>query len=142
MCDYSLKINELVNSCKLGLHGGSPSNGVCAYCMSRGENTPEHAAKVKTTPPSLPQQTVALSRSIFNWGATGFMITPPNILEERFEVCRACPEWDANGLAGTGRCKKCGCSTQAKLRMATEKCPLDKWGPVTSSSPKQQPNTN
>jgi hypothetical protein len=30
-------------------------------------------------------------------------------------------------MRGTGRCSKCGCSTWAKLRMASEKCPIDKW---------------
>jgi len=56
--------------------------------------------------------------------------TPPEILATREATCRACPEWDAQALNATGRCRKCGCSTWAKLRMATEACPLGKWGAV------------
>tara|TARA_R110000868_G_scaffold96911_1_gene266569 strand:+ start:388 stop:666 length:279 start_codon:yes stop_codon:yes gene_type:complete len=52
------------------------------------------------------------------------------ILAAREATCRACPEWDAQALNGTGRCRKCGCSTWAKLRMATERCPLGKWEAV------------
>lgn len=129
-CQHATPISEQVNACGLGLHGGRPSAGVCAYCVSRGENTPEHAEKLKATPPSLSQQAASLGKALINWTASGFSPTPPDILAKRMEICKACPEWDASGMAGTGRCKKCGCSTQAKLRMATEKCPIDKWGPV------------
>jgi len=74
----------------------------------------------------------------------GFATTPPEALATREATCRACPEWDAQALNGTGRCRKCGCSTWAKLRMATERCPLGKWeaedvsglkSPVSSFSP-------
>ena len=57
----------------------------------------------------------------------GFATTPPEALATREATCRACPEWDATALNNTGRCRKCGCSTWAKLRMATERCPLGKW---------------
>lgn len=61
------------------------------------------------------------------WASSGFSTTQPEILAERESTCRACPEWDAQALNATGRCRKCGCSTWAKLRMATERCPLGKW---------------
>ena len=64
--------------------------------------------------------------------ASGFTTTPPEILAEREATCRACPEWDAEALNNTGRCRKCGCSTWAKLRMATERCPVGKWEAVES----------
>ena len=63
---------------------------------------------------------------------SGFATTPPEILAQREATCRACPEWDAQALNATGRCRKCGCSTWAKLRMATERCPLGKWEAVES----------
>jgi hypothetical protein len=65
--------------------------------------------------------------AFITWGKSGFTATPPEILAEREAACRACPEWDAAALNATGRCRKCGCSTWAKLRMATERCPLGKW---------------
>jgi hypothetical protein len=65
-----------------------------------------------------------------NFARSGFATTPPEALATREATCRACPEWDATALNNTGRCRKCGCSTWAKLRMATEACPLGKWGAV------------
>ena len=63
---------------------------------------------------------------------SGFSATPPEILAQREATCRACDQWiavklGAAALNATGRCRKCGCSTWAKLRMATESCPLGKW---------------
>jgi hypothetical protein len=68
------------------------------------------------------------------WTASGFATTPPEALATREATCRACPEWDAAALNATGRCRKCGCSTWAKLRMATERCPLGKWDAIEVSS--------
>ena len=87
----------------------------------------------KATPPSLPQQAANLGKALVNWTTSGFSPTPPEILATREATCRACPEWDATAMGGTGRCAKCGCSTWAKLRMATERCPLGKWEPVTAT---------
>ena len=63
----------------------------------------------------------------------GFATTPPETLADREATCRVCDQWDAAALNNTGRCRKCGCSTWAKLRMATERCPLGKWEPVTAA---------
>ena len=68
--------------------------------------------------------------SALNFARAGFATTPPEALAAREATCRACPEWDAQALKGTGRCRKCGCSTWAKLRMATERCPIGKWEAV------------
>jgi hypothetical protein len=66
--------------------------------------------------------------ALSGFAQSGFATTPPEALATREATCRACPEWDAAALNATGRCRKCGCSTWAKLRMATERCPLGKWG--------------
>jgi hypothetical protein len=95
--------------------------------MERGENTPEHAAKIKATAPTISQQAASLGKSLLNWTSSGLAPTPPDALAERTGICKACPEWDSSALGGTGRCAKCGCSTWAKLRMSTESCPLGKW---------------
>lgn len=68
-----------------------------------------------------------LGHAAHRFARAGFATTPPEALATREATCRACPEWDDKALNGTGRCRKCGCSTWAKLRMATEKCPLGKW---------------
>ena len=87
----------------------------------------EPSELAKITPPTLPKQAASLGKSLLNWTASGFSPTPPEVLATREATCRACQEWDAAALNNTGRCKKCGCSTWAKLRMATERCPLGKW---------------
>ena len=73
-----------------------------------------------------------LGLSAHNFARSGFATTPPEALAAREATCRACPEWDPAALNATGRCRKCGCSTWAKLRMATERCPLGKWESLTS----------
>jgi hypothetical protein len=113
------------------MYGGMPSAGTCRLCIERGENTPEHAGKT----PMLAKRAASLGKSLASWTASGFAATPPDILAEREAACRACPEWDAKALNNTGRCRICKCSTWAKLRMATERCPLGKWESLT---PRQQ----
>ena len=129
-CPHATPISERVNSCGLGLHGGRPSAGVCVYCISRGENTPDHAAKIKASPPNLQQQAANLGKAFVNWTSYGFSATPPEILAAREATCRSCIEWDSTALNNTGRCVKCGCSTWVKLRMASERCPIGKWEAV------------
>ena len=70
------------------------------------------------------------ARAAHRFARAGFAPTPPEALATREATCRACPEWDASARNNTGRCRKCGCSTWAKLRMATEACPLGKWEAV------------
>jgi hypothetical protein len=70
---------------------------------------------------------LGLIKSGSAWAKAGFPATPENELKNRLEICRSCPEWDSFGFLGSGKCKMCGCSTKTKLRMATAKCPLDKW---------------
>jgi predicted Zn-ribbon and HTH transcriptional regulator len=72
--------------------------------------------------------------ALSGFARSGFSTTPPDILATREATCRACPEWDATALNNTGRCRKCGCSTWAKLRMASERCPLGKWEAISSPS--------
>jgi hypothetical protein len=70
------------------------------------------------------------SSDIFQWSKSGLPVVNENQLESRLVICKGCEFWNASGFSGTGSCTKCGCSTQAKLRMATSKCPIDKWGPI------------
>jgi hypothetical protein len=72
-------------------------------------------------------------KTLIDWAKSGLVTTPSEILAARESTCRACPEWDSAALNATGRCRKCGCSTWAKLRMATERCPLGKWEAVAAT---------
>lgn len=83
----------------------------------------------RNSSPTAKDMAKSLAASLANWAKQGFEIVTEETLNKRLEICGKCEFWDANGFAGTGRCQKCGCSTQAKLRLATSACPLDppKW---------------
>lgn len=70
------------------------------------------------------------SSSAADWAKHGFPTLSESQLDERQNICKSCEFWNSDGFAGSGQCKKCGCSTAAKLRMATSKCPIDKWGAI------------
>lgn len=84
--------------------------------------------KIKNNP-SL-QKLDSFINSSLNWAKSGFELVDSKILEERKKKCNSCDFWDSNAFRGTGKCKKCGCSTWAKLKMATERCPIGKWEAV------------
>lgn len=131
ICKHATPVSELVNVCGIGKYGGRPSKGVCRYCIERGENSIEFIHSTPKDPsPSLFEKGVNLAESLKGWAAKGFAVVTPEQLEDRQAICQECPEWNPAGFSGTGSCNKCGCSTQAKLRMSTSKCPIDKWGPV------------
>ena len=73
------------------------------------------------------KQAKSLGRELGGWVNSGLTIVNQNQLNFRLQICKSCEFWNLNGFHGTGSCKKCGCSTQAKLRMATAKCPVNKW---------------
>jgi len=77
--------------------------------------------------PSLLEKAKSLAQATGSWAKGGFKLADESTLAGRMAICKACEFWDHSGFAGTGRCQKCGCSTQAKLRMATSKCPEGKW---------------
>lgn len=83
--------------------------------------------------PNLSTQAKSLLKAGINWAKKGFPVVNEAQLNERLSMCASCEHWDKQAFKGTGRCKLCGCSTQAKLRLATEKCPIDKWGPIQTT---------
>jgi hypothetical protein len=83
--------------------------------------------KQKTKDPSLVRKIKSFSRSIYRWARSGFSKASEKQINKRLEICRGCEFWDSEAWGGTGKCKKCGCSTYAKIRLKTEKCPIGKW---------------
>ena len=59
--------------------------------------------------------------------SAGFEIVDETKMSERKSICKECEHWISSAWNGTGKCKLCGCSTWAKIRIATEKCPIGKW---------------
>lgn len=79
------------------------------------------------SPPSVDSMMRSLAKSATKWVGSGLKIVDESTMKSRLRACQECPHWNPNGFGGTGRCMKCGCSTWAKLRMATEKCPIGRW---------------
>ena len=53
--------------------------------------------------------------------------TTDEIAEQRFDVCKACPEL----IRITKQCKKCGCFMNLKVKLAAAACPIGKWEATT-----------
>ncbi len=107
-------------------------NNICAKCKTQTENNILCDKCVKENAHLFGANNVfnkinSVNKAVRGWAKSGFQTADLETLSVRLETCKGCEFWDKSGFAKTGRCKKCGCSTQAKLRMATEKCPIGKW---------------
>lgn len=69
---------------------------------------------------------VSVVKAGAQWAKAGFPIVSDEGFEERKRICLECEFWNAAAFGGLGRCGKCGCSG-VKLRLATSKCPVEKW---------------
>lgn len=78
--------------------------------------------------PKLPYMARNFADALLQWSKSGFKHVHPDKYEERLNICKGCKFWDEKALMGTGRCKKCGCSTRVKLSLSISKCPLNLWG--------------
>lgn len=87
--------------------------------------------KPRVTEPNLKKKVMTLASSLTEWAAAGFKVVGQEEFDRRLAVCKSCEFWDKEGMAGTGKCTKCGCSTQAKLRLSTASCPEKKWLAIT-----------
>ena len=58
---------------------------------------------------------------------------PQEAVEIRMSICRKCDYWEEVARWGLGKCRhhKCGC-TKYKQKLASEECPLGKWGRLTT----------
>jgi hypothetical protein len=68
--------------------------------------------------------------------ATGIGTVSLEVMQKRRDVCRECPEATRNpdpkfavnkGLTKRSRCRMCKCFIAAKTKVASERCPLNKW---------------
>lgn len=110
-----------------------------APIVSKLEEKPPSIRRV-VAPPSIGKMVASAGKSLTKWVGSGLSKSTQEVIDARLSICKGCEFWDAKALNGSGRCLKCGCSTWAKIRMATERCPIGKWGPV-SSAPTNQEST-
>jgi hypothetical protein len=87
---------------------------------------PANVLKKKKAPPIL-NQIKSFVGSMKKWAESGFAKAGNKEFNRRLDICKSCEWWDGEAFANTGRCLKCGCSTKAKLRLKTEKCPIGRW---------------
>ena len=66
------------------------------------------------------------TKATIRFAKSGFKIAGIETLSARKAICYKCEFWDSSAFFGRGKCRKCGCSS-AKLRLASEKCPIGKW---------------
>lgn len=93
--------------------------------------------QINTNPPPIINQLSSFAKSSINFISSGLAVTPDLEIEKRLSICSKCEFWDKEAINKTGRCLKCGCSTWAKLRMATERCPIGKWEAVSVEDSKK-----
>jgi hypothetical protein len=93
------------------------------------EEPPPQSPQENTTP-SLWSMAKNAGKAALKSAASGFKMVTDAQYEERTNICKSCEFWNKEAFAGTGQCTKCGCSTATKLKLATEKCPIDKWLPT------------
>lgn len=77
--------------------------------------------------PSLKDMVKNFTTSMGKWSKEGFKFADEELIEKRLSICHSCEFWDKNSILLGGRCTKCGCATKAKISLATEKCPEQKW---------------
>lgn len=75
--------------------------------------------------PPLLEQIANAAKAAVKFVASGCETAGQAEFDRRLSICEACDQYDAKSK----RCRICGCKTAAKLRMASERCPLPepKW---------------
>lgn len=58
-------------------------------------------------------------------------VPPQDVMDRRLDICNKCDDMYRQYVPGTDKhfkkCGKCKCYIQAKIRIYSEKCPLNKW---------------
>jgi len=51
------------------------------------------------------------------------IVADKELADKRMEVCKSCEHF----VKFTTQCKRCGCITKLKTKLANQHCPLGKW---------------
>jgi hypothetical protein len=76
-------------------------------------------------------------KSMREWHTQGRPVVPEEVFAQRKATCLVCDHWRGWHSGEIGYCSICKCGAgrlSLKLKMATEKCPKDKWGVFTVAS--------
>lgn len=91
--------------------------------------------------PNILQKAAHFTKAIMKHVAGGMNLCTEEQIQKRSEICFGCEFFRKNPDGESGVCAHMGCGCNINLRpemlnklaMPTEKCPMDKWGPETSS---------
>jgi hypothetical protein len=92
--------------------------------------------------PPVAEMVRSFSKGMMQWALTGFAKATPDQIADRLAVCKACEWWQPERFKGTGRCRKCGCSTWAKIRLRSASCPIGKWSEIRVEETKNSTTLN
>jgi len=130
-CPIQSRLRVEAVGCPLGKWPGKVSMRVPDSAPAPMPATPEPQAQPPDyVPPTITDMAKSFFSSAAMFVAAGLPRTPLEQLQVRLDTCKVCQYWNPEGFAGTGSCRQCGCSTQAKLRMATSECPMGYWQAV------------
>src|SRR4051812_30445660 len=80
----------------------------------------ELAGRDEQSYPPLLTQAGNVATALLAAARDGFKVVDQVERERRLEVCSTCPEFDAS----RGRCRRCGCVSKLKARVASSSCPI------------------
>ena len=77
---------------------------------------------------NLPIKVLRLAHALKEWQQKGFKIADKASRRTRFEQCKSCGYWHAEGNFYLGECHAAGCGcTRMKIWLATSACPKGNW---------------
>ena len=101
-------------------------------CIDKTEKMLEKENKLPPASQMIRNIAVDHWKSLKSWIKGSQVITPQEIAQNRWEICKQCPELlydETNPDTGKkdGRCIHCGCFMNVKVHYAIAECPIDKW---------------
>lgn len=120
-----------MNAANLAICARCPQRALCRKFLLEDAQCEHWPAPL----PGLPTLAMRAAKEVGTWLGKGAHLASEEVITQRRSICAACPHWDAEAFAGTGRCRHpaCGCSA-AKQRLATSRCPMGQWEAVKSDN--------
>ena len=73
--------------------------------------------------PSKVQMAKSFGRAVIDQARAGNPKRSPEEIARIMRICKRCPSY----VKDPERCRKCGCKAPAKIKWATQNCPVKKW---------------
>lgn len=103
---------------------------VCSQTPGACIDVPEARNETKV---GLIEMAANFSKAVLGWAKKGFPVTPYDQFRERYLICAGsetqprCQYFQEWTEFGVSRCTKCGCLHGIKLRLQSERCPINRW---------------